>query len=481
MVLSTDKKVSKCDKHASKTITTICLDHTCKDNFMCIECIKQHDKTHFDNWQSIADIEGDEAFIAEVKARRKCVVEDFAKVFIDQETEMEVAKDHIMTCFDKVAEAVVQKKKSVLQDLSAHFVHNTNKVKDSVDESISSQQSSTDLSVSTLSTEDAAFKTRMHQLIDFNFEPENIISTLVNVVDFNKIESDSKEMVQKYQKKISENLIKKERIELYKNECLKIIGQAEIELFKSGRKFDFETGTTVAPDELTAKEQQISELTTRVGEMQAELETVKNSIQTLETEKTNIQNQLNQANQNLNVKTTANQNLQNQVSQVNASLTQMTTQRDQLQTNVTNLTSTNTSLQNQITNLNNELTNLRNSQSSLNSTISSLQSQLSANGNRRACGIVGKSGSYDVYYCNGKQSGCTSPGGTVWGTNVYTSDSSKCRAGLHSGMLSLNGGIAYIENLPGQSSYQGTTQNGETTNSYGSWGGSYQFRSLVKF
>jgi hypothetical protein len=66
--------------------------------------------------------------------------------------------------------------------------------------------------------------------------------------------------------------------------------------------------------------------------------------------------------------------------------------------------------------------------------------------------------------------------GSLWGTDVYTNDSSVCTAALHSGLVSLrNGGTVTVEILPGQSSYSGTTRNGVTSRNYGPWGGSIGF------
>ena len=68
--------------------------------------------------------------------------------------------------------------------------------------------------------------------------------------------------------------------------------------------------------------------------------------------------------------------------------------------------------------------------------------------------------------------------GTVWGTDVYTDDSSVCTAAVHAGRISLaSGGTVVIQIRPGQSSYTGTRRNGITTLSYGSWHGSYRFVS----
>ncbi|XP_043941219.1 vitrin-like [Protopterus annectens] len=70
-------------------------------------------------------------------------------------------------------------------------------------------------------------------------------------------------------------------------------------------------------------------------------------------------------------------------------------------------------------------------------------------------------------------SGCATEGGTVWGTGTYTDDSSVCRAAVHDGKIPISGGKVIVEKKPGQSSYMGSTKNGVTTNSYGSWAGSF--------
>jgi len=55
----------------------------------------------------------------------------------------------------------------------------------------------------------------------------------------------------------------------------------------------------------------------------------------------------------------------------------------------------------------------------------------------------------------------------VWGTDIYTLDSSICNAAVHAGKLaSENGGSVTIELRPGESSYKGTTRNGIKTDDY---------------
>ncbi len=69
------------------------------------------------------------------------------------------------------------------------------------------------------------------------------------------------------------------------------------------------------------------------------------------------------------------------------------------------------------------------------------------------------------------------PGGTpdtVWGSDVYTDDSSVCTAGVHAGLITLEeGGSVTIEIRPGQDSYGASERNGIETFSYGAWGGSF--------
>lgn len=66
-----------------------------------------------------------------------------------------------------------------------------------------------------------------------------------------------------------------------------------------------------------------------------------------------------------------------------------------------------------------------------------------------------------------------STSGFVWGTDIYTDDSSLGKAAVHAGLISA-GQTATIRvcDLPGQSSYTGSTRNGVTTSNWGSWPGS---------
>jgi hypothetical protein len=54
-------------------------------------------------------------------------------------------------------------------------------------------------------------------------------------------------------------------------------------------------------------------------------------------------------------------------------------------------------------------------------------------------------------------------GGSLWGTDVYTDDSSMCEAGVHAGRINSAGGPVIVEIRAGQRSYQGSTRNDTTS------------------
>jgi hypothetical protein len=74
-----------------------------------------------------------------------------------------------------------------------------------------------------------------------------------------------------------------------------------------------------------------------------------------------------------------------------------------------------------------------------------------------------------------------SPGGTahsVWGSDIYTADSSICTAGVHSGLITYQqGGTVTSELRPGRTIYGCSERNGVTTSAYGSWGQSFVFKT----
>jgi LCCL domain. len=68
------------------------------------------------------------------------------------------------------------------------------------------------------------------------------------------------------------------------------------------------------------------------------------------------------------------------------------------------------------------------------------------------------------------------PLGNVWGTDIYTDDSSVCTAAVHAGLIDMDGGgTVVIEIRPGRRSYEGSSQNGVRSQHYGDWQGSFVF------
>jgi hypothetical protein len=70
--------------------------------------------------------------------------------------------------------------------------------------------------------------------------------------------------------------------------------------------------------------------------------------------------------------------------------------------------------------------------------------------------------------------GCAADSGSVWGTDLYTSDSSVCVAAIHSGALTASeGGLLLVTMSEGLESYTGSTANGVDSRDYGTWNESF--------
>ena len=68
------------------------------------------------------------------------------------------------------------------------------------------------------------------------------------------------------------------------------------------------------------------------------------------------------------------------------------------------------------------------------------------------------------------------PNGSVWGTSVYTSDSSICGAAVHVGAIKADkGGEVTVKYAPGCGSYAATAKNGVQSSAWGAWGSSFFF------
>jgi hypothetical protein len=71
------------------------------------------------------------------------------------------------------------------------------------------------------------------------------------------------------------------------------------------------------------------------------------------------------------------------------------------------------------------------------------------------------------------------PSGTVWGSDVYTADSTLAVAAVHAGVLKVGQtGVVKVTILPGQSSYQGMTRNGISSYVFGSFPCSYKVEAV---
>jgi hypothetical protein len=85
-------------------------------------------------------------------------------------------------------------------------------------------------------------------------------------------------------------------------------------------------------------------------------------------------------------------------------------------------------------------------------------------------GYRGKTGSVYQFTVTGANRGA------VWGTDVYTDDSSVATAAVHAGVLAAGETkTVTVTLLPGQSSYAASARNGVSSASWGSWSGSYSF------
>lgn len=71
--------------------------------------------------------------------------------------------------------------------------------------------------------------------------------------------------------------------------------------------------------------------------------------------------------------------------------------------------------------------------------------------------------------------------GRVWGTDIYSDDSSPAAAAVHAGILrDGESGHLRITILPGQDSYQGSDHNGVSSRSWQAWGGSFRIERADK-
>ena len=65
--------------------------------------------------------------------------------------------------------------------------------------------------------------------------------------------------------------------------------------------------------------------------------------------------------------------------------------------------------------------------------------------------------------------------GSVWGSDIYTTDSSICGAAVHAGVIPASGGKVTVSSAPGCQTYAGTTRNGITTSDWWPYKDSFYF------
>lgn len=101
---------------------------------------------------------------------------------------------------------------------------------------------------------------------------------------------------------------------------------------------------------------------------------------------------------------------------------------------------------------------------------SSASAQTAINWGDNATSYRGQIGARLAFFCPGGGSASS-----VWGTDMYSDDSSICTAAVHAGVIGWGGGVVTIQIQPGMPSYQPSTRNGVTTQSWPAWTGSFSF------
>jgi hypothetical protein len=96
--------------------------------------------------------------------------------------------------------------------------------------------------------------------------------------------------------------------------------------------------------------------------------------------------------------------------------------------------------------------------------------QTTTNWGTTASSHRGQNGQRFTYNCPGNGSPHN-----VWGTGIYTDDSSVCSAAVHHGLIGFNGGSVAIEIRSGQSSYRGSDHHGVMSQNFGAFSGSFMF------
>jgi hypothetical protein len=65
--------------------------------------------------------------------------------------------------------------------------------------------------------------------------------------------------------------------------------------------------------------------------------------------------------------------------------------------------------------------------------------------------------------------------GPLWGTDIYTQDSSICKAAVHAGVIPASGGTVTAKAAVGCQSYASTERNGVSSDKWGQYDASFYF------
>jgi hypothetical protein len=74
---------------------------------------------------------------------------------------------------------------------------------------------------------------------------------------------------------------------------------------------------------------------------------------------------------------------------------------------------------------------------------------------------------------------CAADVGRLWGTDVYTDDSSVCAAAVHAGTITRAGGVVLVTMTSGQPTYAASERNGIRSVDYGAWGRSFFVQAVA--
>jgi LCCL domain len=90
-------------------------------------------------------------------------------------------------------------------------------------------------------------------------------------------------------------------------------------------------------------------------------------------------------------------------------------------------------------------------------------------------GFRGQNGKSFLFEITGQNTG------SVWGTGVYTDDSSLATAAVHAGIVKVGQkAVIKVTILPGEQQYTGSDRNGITSSDFGDWSGSYRIEAERK-